>query len=490
MSAIRLPGFFQTMGKAVSKRCIDMWNVQKIQPIGNSSGVKEACGVFGIYERSGIQVANDIFFGLCALQHRGQEACGIAISDTEGTRDNMTFYKNLGLVTEVFDHIRLDTLSGNLGIGHVRYSTTGDNTRENAQPLVLNYIKGTMALAHNGNLLNVDELRQELAHDGAIFHTTTDSELIAYLIARARVKTKSIETAVALTAEKLKGGYALLIKSPRKLIAMRDPLGLKPLCLGKRGNAWLVASESCAFEAVGAQFVRDIKPGEILTITSDEIRSDTSCCQGTHAKCVFEYIYFARLDSMIDGVHVYDARIRAGELLAKDSPADADIVAGVPDSGLAAARGYAKAASLPFEMIFYKNSYVGRTFIKPNQEDRSAGVRMKLSVLKPVVSGKRIVLVDDSIVRGTTISGLIRMLKEAGAKEVHVRISAPPFLFPCYYGTDVPSNNQLIASSHSTEEIRTMIGADSLAYMKLEHLSQMSGQTDLCMACFNGTYPV
>ena len=490
MSAIRLPGFFQTMGKAVSKRCIDMWNVQKIQPIGNSSGVKEACGVFGIYERSGIQVANDIFFGLCALQHRGQEACGIAISDTEGTRDNMTFYKNLGLVTEVFDHRRLDTLSGNLGIGHVRYSTTGDNTRENAQPLVLNYIKGTMALAHNGNLLNVDELRQELAHDGAIFHTTTDSELIAYLIARARVKTKSIETAVALTAEKLKGGYALLIKSPRKLIAMRDPLGLKPLCLGKRGNAWLVASESCAFEAVGAQFVRDIKPGEILTITSDEIRSDTSCCQGTHAKCVFEYIYFARLDSMIDGVHVYDARIRAGELLAKDSPADADIVAGVPDSGLAAARGYAKAASLPFEMIFYKNSYVGRTFIKPNQEDRSAGVRMKLSVLKPVVSGKRIVLVDDSIVRGTTISGLIRMLKEAGAKEVHVRISAPPFLFPCYYGTDVPSNNQLIASSHSTEEIRTMIGADSLAYMKLEHLSQMSGQTDLCMACFNGTYPV
>ena len=467
-----------------------MWNVQKIQPIGNSSGVKEACGVFGIYERSGIQVANDIFFGLCALQHRGQEACGIAISDTEGTRDNMTFYKNLGLVTEVFDHRRLDTLSGNLGIGHVRYSTTGDNTRENAQPLVLNYIKGTMALAHNGNLLKVDELSQELAHDGAIFHTTTDSELIAYLIARARVKTKSIETAVALTAEKLKGGYALLIKSPRKLIAMRDPLGLKPLCLGKRGNAWLVASESCAFEAVGAQFVRDIKPGEILTITSDEIRSDTSCCQGTHAKCVFEYIYFARLDSMIDGVHVYDARIRAGELLAKDSPADADIVAGVPDSGLAAARGYAKAASLPFEMIFYKNSYVGRTFIKPNQEDRSAGVRMKLSVLKPVVSGKRIVLVDDSIVRGTTISGLIRMLKEAGAKEVHVRISAPPFLFPCYYGTDVPSNNQLIASSHSTEEIRTMIGADSLAYMKLEHLSQMSGQTDLCMACFNGTYPV
>lgn len=467
-----------------------MWNVQEKQPIGNISGLKEACGVFGIYERPGIQIANDIFFGLCALQHRGQEACGIAISDTEGTRENMTYYKNLGLVTEVFDHRRLDMLSGNLGIGHVRYSTTGDNTRENAQPLVLNYIKGTMALAHNGNLLNVDELRQELAHDGAIFHTTTDSELIAYLIARARVKTKSIEKAVALTAEKLKGGYALLIKSPRKLIAMRDPLGLKPLCLGKRDNAWLVASESCALEAVGAQFVRDISPGEILTITSDEIRSDTSCCRQTHAKCVFEYIYFARLDSMIDGVHVYDARIRAGELLAKDSPADADIVAGVPDSGLAAARGYAKAASLPFEMIFYKNSYVGRTFIKPNQEDRSAGVRMKLSVLKPVVSGKRIVLVDDSIVRGTTISGLIRILKEAGAKEVHVRISAPPFLFPCYYGTDVPSNNQLIASSHSTEEIRAMIGADSLAYMKLEHLSQMSGQTDLCMACFNGTYPV
>ncbi len=453
------------------------------------SGVHEACGVFGIYETVGVQVARDIYFGLCALQHRGQESCGIAVSDTEGPRDNITSYKNLGLVTDVFDKKRLDTLSGNLGIGHVRYSTTGANCRENAQPLVLSYIKGTMALAHNGNLLNVEELHQELAHDGAIFQTTTDSELIAYLIARARVKAGSVEAAVAATAKKLRGGYALLVKSPRKLIAMRDPLGLKPLCIGKRNNAWVIASESCALEAVGAEFVRDIAPGEILTVSQDGISSDFSCVQEKHANCVFEYIYFARLDSMIDGIHVYDARIRAGELLAKDFPADADLVAGVPDSGLAAARGFARAAGLPFELIFYKNSYVGRTFIKPTQEARSAGVRMKLSVLEPVVSGKRIVLVDDSIVRGTTITGLIRMLKKAGAKEVHVRISAPPFLHPCYYGTDVPSNNQLIASSHSTEQIREMIGADSLAYLKIEHLSEMAGHSDLCMACFNGCYP-
>lgn len=453
------------------------------------SGVHEACGVFGIYETVGVQVARDIYFGLCALQHRGQESCGIAVSDTEGPLDNITSYKNLGLVTDVFDKKRLDTLSGNLGIGHVRYSTTGANCRENAQPLVLSYIKGTMALAHNGNLLNVEELHQELAHDGAIFQTTTDSELIAYLIARARVKAGSVEAAVAATAKKLRGGYALLVKSPRKLIAMRDPLGLKPLCIGKRNNAWVIASESCALEAVGAEFVRDIAPGEILTVSQDGISSDFSCVQEKHANCVFEYIYFARLDSMIDGIHVYDARIRAGELLAKDFPADADLVAGVPDSGLAAARGFARAAGLPFELIFYKNSYVGRTFIKPTQEARSAGVRMKLSVLEPVVSGKRIVLVDDSIVRGTTITGLIRMLKKAGAKEVHVRISAPPFLHPCYYGTDVPSNNQLIASSHSTEQIREMIGADSLAYLKIEHLSEMAGHSDLCMACFNGCYP-
>lgn len=455
-----------------------------------ASGLREACGVFGIYEQPGKQVAKDIYFGLCALQHRGQEACGIAISDTDGPRDNISSHKNTGLVTDVFGHEELISLPGNLGIGHVRYSTTGENNRENAQPLVLSYIKGTMALAHNGNLLNVRELHQELAHDGAIFHTTTDSELIAYLIARARVNTGSIEEAVAKTAAKLRGGYALLIKSPRKIIAMRDPLGLKPLCLGKRDHAWIVASESCAIESVGGRFVRDIAPGEIVTITSEGVLSNRACCQENHAKCVFEYIYFARLDSVIDGIHVYNARICAGELLAKDFPADADIVAGVPNSGLAAARGYAKAAGLPFEMIFYRNSYVGRTFIKPVQEDRTNGVKMKLSVLKPVVQGKRIILVDDSIVRGTTITGLIRMLKKAGAKEVHVRISAPPFLYPCYYGTDVPSNKQLIASSHSTEQIRKMIGADSLAYLKIEHLPQMTGQCDLCMACFNGIYPV
>ena len=367
---------------------------------------------------------------------------------------------------------------------------------ENAQPLVLNYLKGTLALAHNGNITNASELRQSLQEGGAIFRSTTDSEVIACDIARERTHTSCVEDAILQTARKLKGGYALVIISPRKLIGVRDPLGLKPLCLGKRGDSYILASESCALTAVDAEFVRDILPGEIVTITENGIKSDSrlieesKAAQIPHAHCIFEYIYFARLDSTMDNVNIYDARIRAGKALAASYPVEADLVTGVPDSGLAAAMGYAQACGLPFALAFHKNSYVGRTFIKPTQKERESAVHLKLSVLSSVVKGKRLVLIDDSIVRGTTMASLIRMLKDAGATEVHVRISSPPFLFPCYYGTDVPSNGQLIASSHTAAEICASIGADSLGYMKLEDLKQMTGDLPLCKACFDSHYPV
>ena len=381
-------------------------------------------------------------------------------------------------------------MEGDIAIGHVRYSTTGASVAENAQPLVLSYIKGSLALAHNGNLMNTPRLKWELIQNGAIFHTTTDSEVIAFHIARERVHTKSVEEAVENTVKKLKGAYGLVVMSPRKLIAVRDPYGLKPLCLGKRGNAYIIASETCALGAVGAEFVRDICPGEILTITRDGIHSRQFEEGKKRAHCIFEYIYFARLDSVLDGVNVYDARIRGGRILAKHYPVEADLVAGVPDSGVPAAKGYAEESGIPFGFAFYKNSYIGRTFIKPTQKERESGVRLKLSVLASAVKGKRIVLVDDSIVRGTTIANLIHMLKKAGALEVHVRICAPPFLYPCYYGTDVPSNDQLIASSHSTEEIRKLIGADSLGYMKNEYLEEMAEGLPVCKACFDGNYPI
>ena len=454
------------------------------------SGVGEECGVFGIYDLDGGDVALPIYYGLCALQHRGQETCGIAVSDTSGERGNICYHKDLGLVSEVFKAENLEKLRGNLGVGHVRYSTTGASTRENAQPLVLNYIKGTLALAHNGNLVNARELKEELIYGGAIFHTTTDSELIAYFIARERVHAKNVEEAVLKTARKIKGSYGLVVTSPKKLVAVRDPFGLKPLCLGRRGQSYIVASESCALTAVGAEFIRDIEPGELISITENGILSNKELQQEKRAHCIFEYIYFARLDSQIDGIKVYDARLRAGRLLAKAYPVEADLVAGVPDSGLTAARGYALEAGLPFELVFYKNSYVGRTFIKPTQEERQAGVRMKLNVLDSVVKGKRVVLVDDSIVRGTTMANLIEMLKNAGAREVHVRISAPPFLYPCYYGTDVPSNEQLIAADHTPEEIRRLVGADSLGYLKIEDLPAMVDGLDICQACFDNYYPV
>lgn len=452
--------------------------------------LKEECGVFGIFHPDSTPAAPSVYYGLSALQHRGQESAGIAVCDTNGPFGNVAWHKDMGLVNEVFDKNTLSELTGNLGIGHVRYSTTGASTAKNAQPLVLNYIKGTLALAHNGNLTNTEELKINLQNEGAIFQTTTDSEVIAYQIAKERINSDSIEDAIIKTAGKLKGGYALLVMSPRKLIGVRDPFGLKPLCLGKQGNSYVLASESCALTAIDAEFIRDVIPGEIISITKDGISSDTSLCHHKRAHCIFEYIYFARLDSKIDNISVYEARIRAGQALAKSYPINADIVAGVPDSGLAAAMGYSMESGIPFRYIFHKNSYVGRTFIKPTQEERESAVHLKLSVLESVVKDKTIILIDDSIVRGTTISNLIKMLKKAGAKAIHVRICSPPFLYPCYYGTDVPSNEQLIASSQSSDEICKHIGADSLGYMKIEDLSKMTGDLPICKACFDNNYPV
>lgn len=461
-----------------------------IHPILENDKLKEECGVFGMLRTDGKDVAHSIYYGLSSLQHRGQESAGIAVCNTNGPIGNISSHKDMGLVSEVFRPEVLKSLRGDIGIGHVRYSTTGASNVENAQPLVLSYLKGTLGLVHNGNLINTNALRLSLQEIGAIFHSTTDSEVIAYQIARERTQTTCIEDAVRNTVKLLKGGFALIVMSPRKLVGVRDPLGLKPLCLGRQDGHYILASESCALASVDAEFVRDILPGEIITITKDGIRSDYSLCQKEQAHCVFEYIYFARLDSTLDNISVYDARIRAGKALADTYPVDADLVTGVPDSGLIAAMGYAQQANLPFAFAFQKNSYVGRTFIKPTQEERESAVHLKLNVLKNVVCNKRVILIDDSIVRGTTIASLIHMLKDAGAAEVHVRISSPPFLYPCYYGTDVPSNRELIACSHSCEEICRQIGADSLGYLKIEDLPKMTETLPLCKACFDGHYPL
>ena len=455
--------------------------------------VREECGVFGMYDFDGNDVASTIYYGLFALQHRGQESCGIAVSDTEGPKGKVSAYKGMGLCNEVFTPDVIEPLHGNIGVGHVRYSTAGSSTRENAQPLVLNYVKGTLALAHNGNLVNAPELRHELEYTGAIFQTTIDSEVIAYNIARARIHTPTVELAVAEAMKKIKGAYSLVVMSPRKLIGARDPFGFKPLCIGKRDNSYILASETCALETIGAEFIRDVEPGEIVTITKDGIASNKELCftdHGKEARCVFEYIYFARPDSVFDGVSVYHSRIQAGRFLAMDSPVDADLVVGVPESGNAAALGYAMESGIPYGTAFVKNSYVGRTFIKPKQSSRESAVRIKLNVLKEAVAGKRVIMIDDSIVRGTTSALIVGMLRDAGAKEVHVRISAPPFLHPCYFGTDIPSEDQLIAHNRTVEEIRDLLGADSLSYLEMDRLYEMAGGKPICTACFSGDYPI
>ena len=447
--------------------------------------IHEECGIFGIHGSE--YCASDVYYGLFSLQHRGQESCGIATNDDA----SIECVKGMGLVSDVLSNDKIKNLKGDIAIGHVRYSTAGGSVPENAQPIVTQYSKGTLSIAHNGNLTNAIELKRELEDKGAIFHTTTDSEVIAYLIASKRSSTPSVEEAVKEVMGIIKGGYALLVMSPRKLIAARDPFGLKPLVMGKLDNATIFCSETCALEAVGAEFIRDINPGEIVVVEDGSIRSIDSGIKRGMKKCVFEYIYFARPDSVIDGISVAMARREAGRILARKHPCDCDIVIGVPESGIDAALGFSAESGIPYEKGFVKNSYVGRTFIKPSQEQRKQAVKIKLNPISAVVKGKRVVIIDDSIVRGNTIANQVNMLRNAGAVEVHVRISSPPFMHPCYYGTDVPDEEHLIACSHTIPEICGIIGANSLGYLDTEDLDAMLGGDGFryCDACFTGNYP-
>ena len=450
--------------------------------------IHEECGVFGVMSTKRENVAGIAYYGLYALQHRGQESCGIVVND-DGV---FSSYKDLGLVSEVFSKDTLAHLSaGNMAVGHVRYGTTGGTTRNNCQPIEVNHQKGKMALAHNGNLSNALELRDKLELSGAIFHTTSDTETIAYVVTRERLVTPSIEEAVSKAMNSLEGAYSLILMSSTKMIAARDPYGFRPLCYGQMSDgAYVIASESCALTAVGAEFVRDVLPGEILVFSESGVESRKEPCDKQKRKtCIFEYIYFARPDSVIDVVSVSKSRVRAGEILAENYPADADIVIGVPDSGLEAALGFSRASGIPYGIGLIKNKYIGRTFISPGQNERMDQVRIKLSPVKNVIEGKRVVLIDDSIVRGTTSKRIVKLLRDAGAKEIHMRISAPPFLHPCYYGTDIDSEENLIACHHSMEEIAEIIGVDSLGYLPIEKLNQIVDSKDYCAACFNGEYP-
>lgn len=447
----------------------------------------EECGVFGIYGAGEeLHPAYACYNGLLALQHRGQESCGIAVNNS----GVISYSKDMGLVTEVFNNKILDRLDGQIAVSHVRYSTAGESVRENAQPLVMRYIKGTLAIAHNGTLTNAYELRKELESNGCIFQTTIDSEVIAYMIAQERVKTPSIEEAVRRALKKIKGSFSLLVMSPQKLIAARDPNGFRPLCIGKINDAVVFASETCALDAVGAEFLRDVEPSEIVAVGPHGMKSMKDPSEVKKSLCIFEYIYFARTDSVVDGISVYAARKEAGRLLARQSPVEADIVIGVPESGIDAAIGYSEESGIPYQKGIVKNTYIGRTFIKPTQTERENSVRIKLNALGDEVKGKRVVMLDDSIVRGTTVARIVSMLKEAGAKEVHLRISSPPFLWPCYYGTDIPSKDDLIACKHTIDEIAEMSLADSLDFLSPENLPKMVGCSDgFCDACFSGKYP-
>lgn len=456
----------------------------------NCSKIHEECGVFGVFSNETADVASTAYYGLFALQHRGQESCGIVVCD-DGVFNS---YKDVGIVNDVFTPQVLDELgTGNMAVGHVRYGTTGSNGRSNAQPIVVNHIKGRMALAHNGNLVNSAELREELEMSGSIFHSTSDTEVISYIITKERLGAPSIEEAVNRAMNKIKGAYSLVIMSPSKLIAVRDESGFRPLCYGKTEDGrYIVASESCALDAVGATLIRDLKPGEIVVFDKNGVRSiEDHCGKQKQTLCVFEYIYFARPDSVIEGGSVHLARKRAGAYLALEHPVQADIVIGVPDSGIDAAIGYAAQSGIPYGIGFIKNKYIGRTFISPGQKSREDKVRIKLNPVADVVRGKRVVLIDDSIVRGTTSGRIVKLLRDAGAKEVHMRVSAPPFLNPCYYGTDIDSRDNLIACHHTVEEIAEIIGVDSLGYLNTSYLDHLAdGQCGgYCTACFDGRYP-
>lgn len=455
------------------------------------NNLHEECGVFGIFEPKTSYVAQSVYLALYALQHRGQESCGIAVND-DGV---FTHHKGNGLVPDVFTQDKLEHLGmGNIAIGHVRYSTTGGKNINNVQPLVIRHIKGNLALAHNGNLVNAMEIRKNFELNGGIFHGTSDTESIAYEIVSNRLSCKSTEEAIKKAMPNLKGAYSCVVMTATKLIAFRDPNGFRPLCFGKTADgAICVSSESCALDTVGAKIIRDVLPGEIITIDSNGIHSDKTHCKNNGNLCVFEYIYFARPDSIIDGASVEHARMKAGAFLAKESPVDADIVIGVPDSGLDAALGYANESGIPYGIGFIKNRYIGRSFIQPNQSQREDAVRIKLNVIKENIKGKRVIMIDDSIVRGTTCARIVNLLREAGAKEVHMRVSSPPFKHPCYFGTDVDSQENLIACKYnSVEEIAKVIGVDSLAYLSVEstHKLAKSASTHCCDGCFTGKYPI
>lgn len=452
----------------------------------------EECGVFGIYEDKTCDVAHAAYLALYALQHRGQESCGIAVND----RGVFAQAKGSGLVQEVFTRARMESLgTGNIAVGHVRYSTTGGNALSNIQPLVIRHMKGNLAIAHNGNLVNAYDIRRSFELTGAIFHSTSDTEAIAYSIVRERLRTKTTEQAIEHVMPQIHGAYACVVMTATKLIAFRDPQGFRPLCIGRLGeHSFVVASESCALDSIGAEFVRDVLPGEIVAFEDGQMRSiKTHCGKTTPHVCVFEYIYFARPDSVIEGSSVQHARMRAGRFLAKESPVDADIVIGVPDSGIDAALGYAQESGIPYGIGFIKNKYIGRSFIQPTQGQREDAVRIKLNTVRENIAGKRVIMIDDSIVRGTTCARIVQLLRDGGAKEVHVRISSPPFKHPCFFGTDVDSQENLIACKFDTvEEIAREIGADSLAYLSVDathHLAEKS-TCAFCDGCFTGHYPV
>ena len=453
----------------------------------------EECGVFGIFNNDHYDVARAAYYGLYALQHRGQESAGIAVND-EGI---ILYHKDMGLVPEIFNDVVLNHLKGRIAIGHVRYSTTGASLRENAQPMVVKYKIGQMALAHNGNLVNAAELRNSMEENGAIFQTTSDTEVIANLISRHRITSNGIEETLRKVMDTIKGSYAIVLMTPKRLVGIRDPQGIRPLCIGKMDNTWVLASESCALDAVGAEMIRDVEPGEIVLIGEDGITSIKSTSADSEKKvpshlCIFEFVYFARPDSVIDGASVMKARIEAGKRLAIEHPVEADIDIGAPDGGLNAALGFSRQSGIPYGQGLLKNRYVGRTFIQPEQGQRETGVRIKFNAMKAEISGKRVVMVDDSIVRGTTTKRIVQMLKDAGATEVHMRVSSPPYKYPCYFGIDISSTTQLVASKHTMEEIRTMIGADSLGYLSLEGLMEIApkDKCGFCTACFNSNYPM
>jgi amidophosphoribosyltransferase len=453
--------------------------------------LREECGVFGIYTKENSDVTRYVYTALYALQHRGQESCGIAVND----RGIINYKRGMGLVNEVIDKASLERLNGGkIAIGHVRYSATATAHHHNTLPLVVKHIKGPMALAYNGSLTNAQKLREDYENKGAIFHTVSGAEVLAYAVTEQRLVCNSIEESLEKAMNKIKGAYSIAIMSPKKLIAARDPDGIRPLCLGvlRDRAGYVVASESCALNAVGARFLREVLPGEIVTISGRGIESNKTHCGKKGTLCVFEYIYFARPDSVIEGVSVHEARIRAGELLAQEHPVDADVVIGVPDSGLDAALGYARCSGIPYGVGLIKNRYIGRTFIAPTQETRESAVKIKLNAMSSAVSGKRVVVIDDSIVRGTSMRIIIKILREAGAKEVHIRLSSPPFKHSCFFGTDIDNRSSLIANQKTHEEIRKEIGADTLGYLSIKNVKKIADGANcgFCTGCFSGKYPI